>query len=70
MINLNETIEGAEAILLKLWEKAGRNDAASPQTVASAYAEAYGYLKQGVSMYLEEQAREREERRFEEEIDD
>lgn len=50
MIDLKETIEGAEAILRKDWGK--------ERTIASAYsayAEAYGYLKQGVVMYLEEQ---------------
>ena len=68
MIDLKESIAGAEAILRHLWESVDLHD--DEHVIKTAYAEAYGFLKQGVIMYLEEQARDREDRRFEEEIDD
>jgi hypothetical protein len=51
MIDLKETIAGAEAILEKLWESKER----WAGDVEAAYAAAYGYLRQGVTVYLEEQ---------------
>jgi hypothetical protein len=58
MIDLKESIAGAEAILEKLWNSATPQ---STSVIKDTYAQAYGYLKQGVTMYLEEQAKEREE---------